>query len=140
MTNAVATHPVDSARLRAAVPHGNIPTLLAVLFQLTGDPTWLAERYRPTRSRGMDDNRSGGLPDEVQREIVDAVVHAVLAWGAGRPAAVERPEGDQLATLMDFVMGETVPHEYAPLLSEVMGFTGAAPRRPLTGDGEQFSV
>ena len=54
----------------------------------------------------MDENRSGGLPEEVQREIVDGVVHAVLAWSAGRPAAIERPEGDQLATLMDFVMGE----------------------------------
>jgi len=140
MTNPVAPHPVDSARLRAAAPHGNIPTLLAVLFQLTGDSSWLGERYRPTRSRGMDDNRSGGLPDEVQREIVDAVVRAVLAWNAGRPAAVARPEGDQLATLMDFVMGETVPHEYAPLLSEVMGFTAALPRRPETGDTEAFSV
>lgn len=140
MTNPLAPHPVDSARLRAAAPHGNIPTLLAVLFQLTGDSSWLGERYRPTRSRGMDDNRSGGLPDEVQREIVDAVVRAVLAWNAGRPAAVARPEGDQLATLMDFVMGETVPHEYAPLLSEVMGFTAALPRRPETGDTEAFSV
>jgi 4-hydroxyacetophenone monooxygenase len=140
MTNAVATHPVDSARLRAAVPHGNIPTLLAVLYQLTGDRTWLSERFRPTRSRGMDDNRSGGLPDDVQREIVDGVVHAVLAWSAGRPAAVERPAGDELASLMDFVMGETVPHEYAPLLSEVMGFTSAPPRRPEGGSAADFSV
>src|SRR5215218_3921691 len=140
MTNAVATHPVDSARLRAAVPHGNIPTLLAVVYQLTGDPVWLSERFRPTRSRGMDDNRTGGLPDDVQREIVDAVVHAVLAWSAGRPAAIDKPEGDQLATLMDFAMGETVPHEYAPLLSEVMGFTAAPPRRPEAGDVDAFSV
>ena len=27
MTNPVAEHPVDSERLRAAVPHGNMPTL-----------------------------------------------------------------------------------------------------------------
>ncbi|HEV7212493.1 MAG TPA: NAD(P)/FAD-dependent oxidoreductase [Blastococcus sp.] len=140
MTNPVAPHPVDSAQLRAAVPHGNIPTLLAVLFQLTGDPAWLGERYRPTRSRGMDDNRSGGLSEEVQQEIVDGVVHAVLAWSSGRPAALERPEGDQLATLMDFVMGETVPHEYAPLLSEVMGFTDAPQRRPRTARADDFSV
>jgi 4-hydroxyacetophenone monooxygenase len=140
MTNPVAPHPVDSGQLRAAAPHGNMPTLLAVLFQLTGDPVWLGERYRPTRSRGMDDNRSGGLSEEVQAEVVDGLVHAVLAWSAGRPAAIERPEGDRLATLMDFVMGETVPHEYAPLLSEVMGFTDAPPRRPRTGDPEAFSV
>ncbi len=50
MTNPVAEHPVDSARLRAAVPHGNMPTLLAVLYQLTGDPVWLSERFSPTRS------------------------------------------------------------------------------------------
>src|SRR3954449_10061590 len=140
MTDPVATHPVDSARLRAAVPHGNMPTLLAVVYQLTGDPAWLSERFAPTRSRGMDDNRSGGLPDDVQQEIVDGVVHAVLAWSAGRPVAIERPQGDELATLMDFVMGETVPHEYAPLLSEVMGFTSAPPRRPEARPAGDFSV
>src|SRR3954470_14543049 len=140
MTNPIAPHPVDSAQLRAAVPHGNIPTLLAVLVQLTGDPAWLGERYRPTRSKGMDDNRTGGLPEDVQREIVEAVVHAVLPGPAGRPAAIARPEGDRLAALMDFVMGETVPHEYAPLLSEVMGFTDASPRRPRSGDAGDFSV
>ncbi len=140
MTNPVAEHPVDSARLRAAVPHGNMPTLLAVVYQLTGDPVWLSERFAPTRSRGMDDNRSGGLSEEVQQEIVDGVVHAVLAWSAGRPVAVERPQGDELATLMDFVMGETVPHEYAPLLSDVMGFTSDPPRRPESRSVEDFSV
>ncbi|PRY51313.1 4-hydroxyacetophenone monooxygenase [Geodermatophilus tzadiensis] len=140
MTDGIAPHPVDPGRLRAAVAHGNVPTLLAVVHQLTGDPRWLTERYRPTRSRGMDDNRTGGLPEEVQEEIRRGVVDAVLAWSAGRPAAIDRPAGDRLSGLIDVVMGEPVPPEFAPMLSEVMGFTAAPARVPVSGDAGRFSV
>ena len=66
-----------TAEIRAAVAAGNIPTLLAVLVEMTGDHRWMADRYRPTRSRGMDDNSSGGLGEDVQQEIRAAVVDAL---------------------------------------------------------------
>ncbi len=140
MTNSLPPHPMDSARLQAAVAHGNIPTLLAVLYQLTGDTIWLQPRFQPTRSRGMDENRSGGLPEEVQAEIRDGLVDAVLAWTAGRPVAVAHLDGEDLAALMDVVMGEPVPHEFAPMLSEVIGLNADPPRQPKTGDPNAMSV
>ena len=74
-----ATRPAPS-EIRTAVDAGNIPTLLAVLVEMTGDRRWLADRYRPTRSRGMDDNSTGGLPEDVQAEIRGAVVDALEDW------------------------------------------------------------
>ena len=71
---------IDADRLEAALAEANIPTLVVVLFQLTGDRRWLAAPYAPKRGRGMDDNASGGLPDAVQDEIRTAAFDAVLAW------------------------------------------------------------
>ena len=49
----------DTARFRAAVAFANIPTLLMVLVQLTGDLGWLDEPYRLSRTKGMSDNDTG---------------------------------------------------------------------------------
>ena len=59
----------QDAAFRAAVAIANIPTLLMVLVQLTGDTRWLEPPYAPERGRGLDDNDDGGLPDDVQAEI-----------------------------------------------------------------------
>jgi 4-hydroxyacetophenone monooxygenase len=115
--------------LAAAMEAANLPTLVAVLFQLTGDRRWLAEPYRPTRSRGMEDNDLGGFPPDVRAEIRAAAVDAVLDWAAGRPPAVPAPTGDDLVALMGLAVGEPVGPEYEPMAAEDMGFRAAPPRR-----------
>lgn len=116
---------IDVDRLRTAVRGGNIPTLLAVLVEMTGDDRWLTDRYRPTRSRGMDDNSSGGLDDDVQREICDAVIDAVLEWeAAGRPAR-RAPDEALVDRVLNFSAGEDVPHEFAPMMAEIVAGTDA---------------
>ncbi|MFW0795296.1 NAD(P)/FAD-dependent oxidoreductase [Gordonia sp. CPCC 205515] len=111
---------VDVARLREAVAAGNIPTLLAVLIEMTGDDRWLADRYHPTRPRGMDDNRTGGLSPEIRDEICDAAVEAMLAWHAsGRPPRRQLDE-DTIAAILDFTAGEPVPHEFAPMMADIV--------------------
>ncbi|MDH3048417.1 NAD(P)/FAD-dependent oxidoreductase [Gordonia alkanivorans] len=114
-----ATRPAPS-EIRTAVDAGNIPTLLAVLVEMTGDRRWLADRYRPTRSRGMDDNSTGGLPEDVQAEIRDAVVDALEDWyEQGSPARVPADE-ELVAALMSFTAGEPVAPEFAPMMSEIV--------------------
>ena len=46
-------------QLREAVAMANIPSLIPVLVQLTGDERWLDEPYRPTRARGLNDHDDG---------------------------------------------------------------------------------
>ncbi|MBY4572322.1 monooxygenase [Gordonia paraffinivorans] len=118
--------PLDTANrpstdeIATAVAAGNIPTLLAVLVEMTGDRRWLIDRYRPTRSRGMDDNATGGLPADVQDEIRRAVVDALEDW-YDRGAPPRRPVDDELvATLMNFTAGEDVPAEFGPMMAEIV--------------------
>ena len=75
----------EAQRFAEAIAIANIPTLLMVLVQLTGDLQWLDEPYRPTRARGMTDNDTGGLPEAIQAEVRGAALKAILAWRAGRP-------------------------------------------------------
>ncbi|MBW0119350.1 hypothetical protein, partial [Pseudonocardia abyssalis] len=56
LTEPTPGHAPGRDELARAMDHANLPTLVAVLHQLTGDARWLADPYRPTRSRGMDDH------------------------------------------------------------------------------------
>jgi 4-hydroxyacetophenone monooxygenase len=81
----------DRERIAEAVAIANIPTLLMGLVQMTGDRSWLEKPYRPKRGRGVGDNDSGGLSEEVQQEIRDAAVEAIVAWKQGKPLALPEP-------------------------------------------------
>ncbi|MCW2721230.1 NAD(P)/FAD-dependent oxidoreductase [Pseudonocardia sp.] len=131
--------PPDREALTAAMQHANLPALVPVLHQLTGDRRWLAEPYRPTRSRGMDDNDLGGFPDDVQAEIRTAAVDAVLEWAGGRPAAVPTPTGDGLLELLRLAVGEDVPAEYEAMTAEDMGFRPPEPAHRVP-EGTAFRV
>ena len=72
----------DHRQFADAVAVANIPTLLMVLVQLTGERHWMEPPYRPTRARGMGDNDTGGLPEPIQQEIREAALEAIVAWRA----------------------------------------------------------
>ena len=91
----VASERVES-ELAAAVLAANVPTLLMVLVQLTGDERWLGERYRPTRPVGTDDNDSGGLPEDMQVEIRNAAASAMSHARSGEAPAVALPDPETL--------------------------------------------
>jgi len=107
-------------RLSAALEEASLPTLLMVLAQLTGDGAWLNDPYRPKRGKPLDDNDSGGLPEQVQREIRAAAYDAILKYrqGALKPQDLT-PE--RVAEMLGVSIGEEVPREYGPLLAEEMG-------------------
>ncbi|TCK21754.1 flavin-containing monooxygenase [Pseudonocardia endophytica] len=127
--------------LARALDHANLPSLVPALVQLTGDRRWLDEPYRPTRSRGMENNDSGGFPDAVAAEIRQAVLDAVAAHEAGVPAAIPAPTGAQLQELLTLANGEPAPPEYADMLAEDLGFAPApAPVAPTGTDVDAVVV
>jgi 4-hydroxyacetophenone monooxygenase len=131
--------PLDRGSLTSAMESANLPTLVVVLYQLTGDPRWLADPYRPTRGRGMGDNDDGGFAEPVRTEIRAAAVDAVLAWSAGRQPAVPAPTGAFLVELMSLAVGEPVPAEYEAMAAEDMGFRTPEPVRAVA-PGTGFRV
>ncbi len=102
----------DAQRFAEAIAIANVPTLLMVLVQLTGDLRWLEEPYRPQRGRGMGDNDSAGLPEAIQDEIRKAALDAILAWHAGRHVAIPEPSADLRCRMLAWAMCEKVPKEY----------------------------
>src|SRR3954449_9903790 len=103
-------------RLREAVATANIPSLIPVLVQLTGDERWLEAPYRPTRGRGLDDHDDGGLPEHVQAEIREAATAAIDGYLAGAPIAIPEPSEALLVRMLSVSMGEEIPPEYGPML------------------------
>lgn len=111
----------EESAFREALTVANIPTLLMVLYQLTGEARWLCEPYRPSRSRGLGDNDTGGLAPELQLEVRSAAFKAIWAWRQGKPAVVGEPSSDLLVRMMSWAMGEPVPTGYAQMIAEGLG-------------------
>ena len=114
-----------------AVAVANIPTLLMTLVQFTGETKWLHDPYRPVRPRGMGDNDSGGLPEDIQREIRDAALEAILAWRDGRPVALPVPPPEMLTVMLAVAMGEAVPDEYGEMIGAQIGFVDTLAPAPV---------
>ncbi len=115
--------PLDLSQLADALEHANIPVLSVVTYQLTGDRRWISGEHRPTRAKGMDENRYGGVPEEVQAEVRRGAHEAIKAWAEGAEVAVPRLEGDDLIECLTYMNGEEVPAEYEDMMSEMLGFS-----------------
>lgn len=118
----------DPAALRSAIAAANIPTLLLVLVQLTGDERWIEAPYRVIPARGVDDNDGGGLAPERQAEIRDAATVAILAWCEDQHVAIPHPSADQVLKMLRSATGEDIPDGYGPMIAhELASVTGHSP-------------
>lgn len=133
-----ATEPVDPARLRSALEEANIPTLLLVLAQLTGEDRWLQEPYRPQRGPVLDDNDSGGLPEDLQRVIRDAAYDAILHRNPDQ--GTRPPSPDRVAEMLSVGLVEEVPREYGPLLAEELGASSRDVSIPVVREGFEVLI
>jgi len=117
----------DGEALAEAAAVANIPTLIPVLVQLTGDLGWLEPPYAPSRPRGLDDNDDGGLPESVQGEIRDAARAALKRWAATGGIAIPEPDEALLVRMLSVAMGEPIPAEYGAMLKAGLGLSREAP-------------
>lgn len=104
-----------------AVAIANVPTLLMVLVQLTGDMCWIREPYKVRRQRGLGDNDSGGMAPEREAEVRGAALEAILHWHAGRPVALPQPSDELLVEMLAWAMGDRVGPEYGPMVAALLG-------------------
>ena len=104
--------------LTEALRFANIPTLLLVLTQLTGNARWLAPPFQVSRNRGLDDNDSGGLSEALQEEVRAAAHEAISAWQNGKPLAIPEPDEKAVVAMLSVAMAEPIPDEYAPMIVE----------------------
>lgn len=103
--------------VRTAVSIANVPVLLMVVFQFTGDERWLRAPYLPTRGKGLGDHDGGGLPPDVQQQIREAAIDVILRLQDGERPAIVMPSDERTVRMMSVCMGEPVGEEYGPMLA-----------------------
>ncbi len=118
MTPPVVDRRADDERWRNAIDIANIPTLLVVLVQLTGNLGWMDDRYRPSRTRGLGDNDMGGLSPAIQHEVRAAAIEAFRNWSGGAPVAMPEPDPDLLVRMLSFSLGDAIPSQYSMMVAE----------------------
>ncbi len=128
--------------LRTALTAANIPTLLLVLAHLSGDDGWLEDPYRPTRTVALNDNDTGGLPEERQAEIREAALRLLREIRDGQRPVPGPPSDDRIVEALSVSLGEQVPPEYAEAMAEDGNFREPAWLRtpPVPGDGPRVLV
>ena len=120
-TMALDSREMTAEELRDALQAANVPTLLIMLVQMTGDKKWMESPFRPTRARGLEDNDDGGLTEKIQKRVRVAAYEAILEWRDGKPIALPRPSDRELVEMLGVAAGETVPEEYGPMIAEDLG-------------------
>jgi len=113
---------ISAGELDQKLAKANIPALVVCLAQITGDPRWLDERYRPARTRGLVEDPTGGLPEEVEAEVRQAVRDAVLKWVAADRPILPVPTPEQMPAFMAQALGEEVPARYSKMMLAHLGF------------------
>ena len=108
---------LSQVQIRAAVAVANVPTLLMVIYQVTGDERWLSSPYLPTRGRGLGDHDDGGLPTRLQAEIRDAACEAIAHLQSGLPPAIALPQPDLVHRMLTVCMGETIRPAYGEMFA-----------------------
>ena len=122
--------PMELEDIRDAVGIANVPALLMLVYQFTGEAQWLEPPYCPTRGKGLLDHDNGGLSEEVQLEIRHAAIDAIGQLQSGKAPAILAPSPELVVRMMSVFMGEDVGPEYGPMLSSEF----ALPVRHLTRD------
>ncbi|WP_104197242.1 NAD(P)/FAD-dependent oxidoreductase [Cryobacterium sp. M15] len=117
--------PLDETLLRTAIDIANIPSLLMVLVQLTGEMRWLHDPYLPSRGKGLSPNDTGQLDSVYQNEVRSAAYAAILEWSRGREPQIPAPSPELLIRMLSVSMGEDVPAEYAEMMSHELGLDKA---------------
>ncbi len=102
--------------LEESVQQANLPTLACLLVHLTGERRWIEGHFKPTRSRGMDDNDDGGFAIAVQDEIRRHATREIKTWLETGSVALANSSDELLVEMMSVTLGEEIPARYGAMI------------------------
>jgi 4-hydroxyacetophenone monooxygenase len=117
----VPIHDDDDAIARA-LESASIPTLMMSLIHLTGDVGLLDGPIRPQRA--VMGEVQGRLPAEDKAAVRRQALAALCAYREGGCRIPPPPPLETLRRMMSFMVGESVPDEYAPMMLQEMELDG----------------
>ena len=143
--------PGDDNELRTALSDVNLPTLLMVMTQFSGDDRWLTDRFRPdpiqTPEGSIFPDDTGNYNSDIAAEIREEafrLIRTLRDEGGNMPPT---PDVKQMRHLMEFSTAEPLEDEFCAMLLEETNFvnrdnTWKPELEKLTGGaaGENFSV
>ena len=143
--------PGDDNELRTALSDVNLPTLLMVMAQFSGDDRWLTDRFRPdpiqTPEGSIFPDDTGNYNSDIAAEIREEafqLIRTLRDEGGNMPPT---PDVKQMRHLMEFSTAEPLEDEFCAMLLEETNFvnrdnTWKPELEKLTGGaaGENFSV
>ena len=109
--------------LRHMLQYASIPTLVMCLAQITGDDAWLQEPYLPKRDTNLFADDSGGLSQEMQQSVRDAMQRLLEEMERGERTSGTPPDADRFIRMMRVCVAEPVAQEYVPMMMEEMRFS-----------------
>src|SRR6201993_5302943 len=122
--------PPDPDELGDNLRQADPGVLVAVLAQLTGDPS-VIETYAPKVSHIPDPPERAGVTDpDTAKALVNDIVEALGA--RRRPDATPAEDRDFFARLLPVALGSAVDDEHVDLLLEQGGFQRSQPTLPRT--------
>ena len=119
---------LSERELSEALTEADIPILLLVLSQLTGDSRWLQAPFSPKRDISFFAEEGGGLPEELQAQVREAALRAVGGAPKFASSSHDAISDEKLTEMMSFCVGERVPPEYVGMMREEMGLIDRSAR------------
>ncbi len=143
--------PGDDNELRAALNDVNLPTLLVVMTQFTGDDRWLSDRFRPAPiavpEGGLFPDDTGNYSSDIAAEIRAGAFELIRRLRDEGGTMPPTPDVNQMRRLMEFSTAEPLEDEFCAMLLEETNFvnrdnTWKPELEKLTGGSpvENFSV
>jgi len=125
------THPdlaqlvAQPGQLRAALAAADAATLMLVLVQLTGDPSWL-ERAAPHIAGPMSYHET--MPEALREEIRTALFDVLMDYARNPRPLPPVPNGQLLIDMLSTAAGEVVGEDYIAMMREDLEPAAIDPR------------
>ncbi len=117
----------DDATIAAALDDVSIPALMLSLVHMSGDPTLIRSPLKP---QGLFLNEvQGYMSDDDKAEVRRQALDVIRAYRDGGCALPPPPGPELISEMMSWLVCETVPAEYVPMMLEEMELDGSDPRR-----------
>ncbi len=112
----------DDATIAAALEDVSIPALMMSMVHMSGDPSLLRGKLRPT---GVFLNEVQGFMSEEDKAAVRAqALDVIRAYRDGGSKLSLPPSRETIHEMMSFLVAEEVPAEYVPMMLEEMELDG----------------
>ena len=117
----------DDAAIAAALQDVSVPTLMLSLVHITGDPSYIRGPIRP---QGLFLNEVQGYMSEDDKAAARAMALDVIReFRDGGCVLPPPPSAEIVHEMMSWLVCESVPDEYVPMMLEELELDGSDPRR-----------